>query len=80
MKAEHTDRYMKLGLRIAYFRKMKGFTQEQLAEKLGKSAGYIGAVEAINVERAISMDMLFDISDLLGIPAYKFLQFDDNAE
>ena len=80
MKAEHTDRYMKLGLRIAYFRKMKGFTQEQLAEKLGKSAGYIGAVEAINVERAISMDMLFDISDLLGIQAYKFLQFDDNAE
>ncbi len=68
---------MKLGLRIAYFRKMKGFTQEQLAEKLGKSAGYIGAVEATNVDRAISIDTLFDIADLLGIPAYKFLQFDD---
>jgi transcriptional regulator with XRE-family HTH domain len=77
LKIEHSDRYMKLGLRIAYFRKMKGFTQEQLAEKLGKSAGYIGAVEATNVERAISLDMLFDIADLLGVPAYKFLQFDD---
>lgn len=80
MKRKHSDRYMKLGLRIAYFRKMKGFTQEQLAESLGKSAGYIGAVEAINVERAISLDMLFDISDLLGVPAYKFLQFDDEKE
>lgn len=80
MKIEHADRHMKIGLRIAYFRKMKGFTQEQLAEKLGKSAGYIGAVEAINVERAISMDLLFDISDVLGIPAYKFLQFDDGTE
>jgi len=78
MKLEHSERYKMLGLRIAYFRKMKGFTQEQLAEKLGKSTGYIGAVEAINVERAISLDLLFDISDLLEVPAYKFLQFDDD--
>jgi len=34
LKIEHSDSYMKLGL-IAYFRKMKGFTQEQLAERLG---------------------------------------------
>ena len=79
MKVEHVDRYMKLGLRIAYFRKMRGFTQEQLAEHLDKSSGYIGAVEAVNVDRAISLDMLFDISDLLDVPAYKFLQFDDEA-
>lgn len=77
MKAEHTDRYRKLGLRIAYFRKMKGFTQERLAERLGKSAGYIGTVEAVNVQRAISLDMLFDIADVLDVPAYRFLQFDD---
>ena len=77
MKAEHHDRYMKLGLRIAYFRKMRGLTQEQFAEKLGKSLGYIGAVEATNVERAISLDMLFDIADLLGVQPQKFLQFDD---
>ena len=77
LKAEHRDRYMKLGLRIAYFRKMRGLTQEQFAEKLGKSLGYIGAVEATNVERAISLDMLFDIADLLGVQPQKFLQFDD---
>ena len=77
MKAEHRDRYMKLGLRIAYFRKMRGLTQEQFAEKLGKSLGYIGAVEATNVDRAISLDMLFDIADLLGVPPQRILQFDD---
>ena len=77
MKAEHKDRYKKLGLKIAYYRKMKGLTQEQLAEKLGKSAGYIGAVEAVNVNRAISLDMLFDIADVLGVPAYRFLEFGD---
>ncbi len=70
---------MKLGLRIAYFRKMRNLTQEQLAEKIGKSAGYIGAVEATNVDRAISLDMLFDIADLLNVPPAKFLQFDDEG-
>ena len=80
LKMEHSERYRKPGLRIAYFRKMKGLTQEQLAEKLGKSAGYIGAVEATNVDRAISLDFLFDLSDLLGVPAYRFLQFDDGEE
>lgn len=77
MKAEHADRYRTLGLRIAYFRKIKGLTQEQLAEQVGKSAGYIGTVEAVNVQRAISLDMLFDIADVLGVSAYKFLQFHD---
>lgn len=80
MKPQYSDRYRKLGLRIAYFRKLNGLTQEQLAEKLGKSAGYIGAVEASHVERAISLDLLFDIADLLKIPAYKFLQSDDGSD
>ena len=80
MKREHADKYMKLGLRIAYFRKMQGFTQEQFAERLGKSAGYIGTVEAVNIERAISMDLLFDMADVLEIPAYRLLQFGDEPE
>ena len=79
MKNEYRDKYRKIGLRIAYFRKMKGLTQEELAESVNKSAGYIGAVEAINVDRAISLDLLFDIEKLLGIPAHKFLQFDDEG-
>lgn len=78
MKLEHRDRYKKLGLRVAYFRKLSGLTQEQFAEKLGKSQGYIGAVEAVNVERAISLDTLFDMADLLGVPPHRFLQFDDD--
>jgi len=80
MKQEYKDKYRKLGLRIAYFRKMKGLTQEELAEAVNKSAGYIGAVEANNVDRAISLDLLFDIEKLFSVPAYKFLQFDDEND
>lgn len=78
MKAAHRTKYRKLGLKISYYRKLKGFTQEQLAELLDKNLAFIGAVEAPNVERTISLDTLFDIADILEIPAYKFLDFDED--
>ena len=78
MKANHIQNYMKLGLRIAYFRKLRGLTQEQLAEKINKNVSFIGAVEAMNINRAISLDTLFDISDVLVVPAYKFFLFEDD--
>ena len=77
MKDIHLERYTKLGLKISYFRKLKGLTQEQLAEKIDKSLAFIGAVEAPNIDRTISLDTLFDISDALGVSAHKFLIEED---
>ena len=73
MKLQHLDKYKRLGLKISYYRKVKGMTQEQLAEELGKSLSFIGAVEAPNIDRTISLDTLFDISDVLEIPPSKLL-------
>ena len=73
MKLQHLDKYKRLGLKISYYRKVKGMTQEQLAEELGKSLSFISAVEALNIDRTISLDTLFDISDVLEIPASKLL-------
>lgn len=77
MKEIHRKKYTQLGLKISYYRKLRGLSQEQLAESIGKSLAFIGAVEAPNIARAISMDTLFDISDILGVPAFRFLQFDE---
>ena len=41
-------RYKEIGLKIAYYRKKKGLTQAQLAEKVGKSTNYIGLIERGN--------------------------------
>lgn len=65
-----------LGLKIAYYRKLKGLTQEQLAELVNKNLAFIGAVEAPNVARTISLDTLFDIAEALDIPPYKLLKED----
>lgn len=77
MKAEYADQYQQIGLKIAYYRKRRGLTQEQLAERLGMSAAYIGHVEAPNIAKAVSLDTLFDIAQILDVPAYKFLLFDE---
>mgnify|MGYP001054031172 FL=1 len=77
MKNEHEQKYRQIGLKISYYRKLRGSTEEQLAEKIDKAPAFIGHVEAPNVSKAVSLDTLFDIADVLEVPAHKFLLFDD---
>lgn len=76
MKEVYEDWYRSIGLKIAYYRKLRGLTQEQLAEAIHKAPAYIGHVEAPNVPKAVSLDTLFDISIVLNVPPYKFLMFE----
>ena len=78
MKDAHIDKYRQLGLKISYYRKLRGMTQEQLAEKLSLSAAFIGHVEAPNIKKAITLDTLFDIAEVLYVPVHRFLMFDDD--
>ncbi len=77
MKAVYETEYLQLGLKIAYYRKLRGLTQEQLAEKIERTPAFVGHVEAPNISKAISLDTLFDIATVLDIPVYKFLMFED---
>ena len=77
MNSAYESEYRQLGLRIAYYRKLGGLTQEQLAEKVDRTPAFIGHVEAPNIKKAVSLDTLFQIASVLDVPAYKFLQFDE---
>lgn len=77
MKAIHERKYLQVGLKIAYYRKLRGLTQEQLAERIDRTPAFIGHVEAPNISKTVSLDTLFDIASVLDVPAYKFLMFDD---
>ena len=78
MKAEYSDQYRQLGLKIAYYRKLRRLTQEQLAELVGCSAAFIGHVEAPNIDKAVSLDTLFAIAKSLEVSTHKFFLFDDD--
>lgn len=77
MKPIYEFEYLQLGLKIAYYRKLRGMTQEQLAEKIDRTPAFIGHVEAPNISKAVSLDTLFDIASVLNVPVYKFLMFED---
>ena len=65
---------LKIGLKVSYYRKLNGISQEERAEKIGKSVGYIGMIEAPGVSKGISIKTLFDISDVLNVPIQKFFE------
>ena len=52
MHTEFPERYITLGLKIAYYRKKAGLTQEVLAERIGKSVNFVGQVEGTGTVRA----------------------------
>ncbi len=76
MRTDYTDRYITMGLKIAYYRKKAGYTQEVFAEKVGKSLNFISQVEGPGTVRGVSLETLFKIADVLNIPPSKLLEND----
>lgn len=74
---ENRDKYIELGLNIAYYRKRAGMTQDQLAEKADMSRSFLGEIEAPNMVTTMSLEVLFNIARALNMPASKLLEFRD---
>lgn len=72
---ENKDYYIELGLNIAFYRKRAGMTQDMLAEKAGLSRSHLSAIEAPNIIRPFSLEILFSIARALGVEPYRLLQF-----
>ena len=69
MREDYRERFRILGLRIAYYRKMRGMTQEQVAEAIGRSVSFVSQIEANNAAevKGVSLETLFLMSEKLGI-------------
>ncbi len=76
MKTEFPDKYITLGLKIAYYRKRAGFTQESFAELIDKSANFVAQVEGTGMIRGVSLETLFKIAQVLNISPSKLLEDD----
>lgn len=75
MKEKYTQEYKEIGLKIAYYRKLRGYSQMQLAELIDVSRTHLSNIEAPNVPTSISLELLFRISEVLDIEIKNFFEF-----
>lgn len=66
---KNRDRFIELGLTISALRKLRGLSQEALAEKAHMSRSHLSAIEAPNMLRPFSLEILYDIADALDVRA-----------
>ena len=64
---KNRDRLIQLGITIAALRKMRGMSQEKLAEKAKVSRSHISSIEAPNIIRPFSLEVFFNIADALEV-------------
>jgi transcriptional regulator with XRE-family HTH domain len=76
VNTEYPEKYITLGLKIAYYRKKRGYTQEVFAEKINKSVNFLAQVEGTGTVRGISLETLFKMAEILHIPPAKLLEED----
>ena len=76
MKTEFPDKYITLGLKIAYYRRKAGFTQEYFAELIEKSVSFVGQIEGTGTIRGVSLETLFKIAQVLKVSPAKLLEED----
>lgn len=68
-----TTKILQLGRNIFTKRKEKGFSQNQLAEKLDISREHLAKIET--AKRCVSLGLLIDISEVLKVPVRDFFDF-----
>ena len=64
---KNRDRFTQLGFAISMLRRVRGLTQEQLADKAGISRAQLSSIEAPNMIHSFSLEVLFDIADALDV-------------
>lgn len=76
-ESQYKMNLIKIGLKISYYRKLQGMTQEELAEACDLSVGYISQLEGPNCFFCPSLRTLFTIAEVLGTTVSKLTDIED---
>lgn len=74
MQTKYEQEYIKFGLKVQYYRKLRGLTQEAFADKVGISWSYLAKIESPTRAFGVSMETLFAIAEALDIPVSKLFE------
>ena len=73
MNRDFREDYRKLGLNIAFYRKERGFTQLELAEKVDIDRSHISAIELATT--GASLDVIFKLCQVLNVTPEELFSF-----
>ncbi len=68
-------KYVRMGAKIKYYRNIEGMGQAELSEKIGISRQYLSRLGCGNSKP--SVDLLFRISEVLGVDITMIMKSDD---
>lgn len=74
MQTKYEQEMIRFGLKVQYYRKLRGMTQEAFADKAGISWSYLAKIESPTRAFGVSMDRIFAIAEALEIPASKLFE------
>ena len=64
---DYDEMYIRMGENVATYRKLKNISQIELAEQLDISRTHMSNIEAPNMVTPVSLEVIFDICDVLNI-------------
>lgn len=74
METRYEEQYIRFGLKVQYYRKLQGLTQEAFADQIGKSWSFVAKIESPTRAFGVSMETLFKIADVLQVPVAKLFE------
>ncbi len=74
METQYQEQYIRFGLKVQYYRKLQGLTQEAFADKIGKSWSFVAKVESPTRAFGVSMETMFKIAEVLEVPVSKLFE------
>ena len=64
---KNRDRLIQLGIAISTLRRIRGMSQEKLAEKANISRSLLSYIEAPSIAYSFSLDVFYNIADALEV-------------
>ena len=74
METKYHEQFIRVGLKVQYYRKLRGMTQETFAEAIGKSWSFVAKIESPTRSFGVSMETMFTIADVLNVPVSKLFE------
>lgn len=74
MKTEYHEQFIRFGLKVQYYRKLRGMTQEVFADEIGKSWSFVAKIESPTRAFGVSMETMFKIAEVLNVPVSRLFE------